>query len=118
MRILADQDLFAVTVAFLRTLGHDVVTARDLGLSRADDAQILNEAQNQRRILVTRDRDYGNLVFVQMIHSGVLYLRFESSPINAVHQQLATVLQQYSENALMRSFVVISARGHRIRRIS
>lgn len=34
MRFLSDQDVYAVTVRFLRDLGHDVVTAAEFSLSR------------------------------------------------------------------------------------
>ena len=57
MKFLADQDVYQSTVAFLSSLAHDVVTAASLGLSRADDADLLRTAQQDDRILVTRDRD-------------------------------------------------------------
>ena len=37
MGFLLDQDVYAVTARFLRDCGHDVVTASELGLSRAID---------------------------------------------------------------------------------
>jgi hypothetical protein len=33
MKFLADQDVYAVTVRFLRGLGHDVATASELNLA-------------------------------------------------------------------------------------
>ncbi|MFP4395078.1 MAG: DUF5615 family PIN-like protein [Anaerolineales bacterium] len=98
-------------------LGHDVVPIAQLGLSRADDEEILRVAKEQERILVTRDRDFGNLVFVQTLGSGVLYLRVLSSTQSAVHNELVKVLQIYTEVELRRAFVVIEAGGHRIRRL-
>ena len=35
-------------------------------MSRASDEEILQVAQKQQRILITRDRDYGNLVFIKL----------------------------------------------------
>lgn len=57
MRFLFDQDVYAVTARFLGDLGHDVVQVAEIGLARASDEEILNVAQEQSRILVTRDRD-------------------------------------------------------------
>ena len=45
--------------------GHDVVTASDFGLSRATETVLLARASQERRILVTRDKDFGGLVFVE-----------------------------------------------------
>jgi predicted nuclease of predicted toxin-antitoxin system len=72
MKLLLDQDVYAVTISFLKDLGHDVVPVARIGLSQAEDEEILRVAQQQERILVTRDRDFGNLVFVQALGAGVL----------------------------------------------
>ncbi len=64
MRLLADQDVYAATIQFLQGLGHDVVPVAQIGLAQADDADLLRIAGQQGRIFVTRDRDFGGLVFV------------------------------------------------------
>jgi len=38
MRFLLDQDVYAVTIRFLRELGHDVVVEAEIGCSQAEDA--------------------------------------------------------------------------------
>ena len=73
MRLLLDQDVYAVTARFLSDMGHDAVPVAEIGLARAEDEEILHVAQEQGRILVTRDRDYGNLVFVQALGAGVAH---------------------------------------------
>ena len=57
MRFLLDQDVYAVTVRFLRDHGHDVLTAADIGASRALDETLLTTAHAQARLLMTRDRE-------------------------------------------------------------
>ncbi len=118
MKFLLDQDVYAVTKRFLSNLGHDVVPVAQIGLSRAADEEILRVAQELERILVTRDRDFGNLVFVRALGSGVLYLRILPLTQNAVHNELARVLGTYTEEELKKAFVVIGPDGHRIRRLS
>ena len=117
MKLLLDQHVYAVTARFLNDLGHDVVPVARVGLSQAEDEEILRVAQEQSRILVTRDRDFGNLVFVRALGAGVLYLRILPSTQNAVHAELERVLSAYTEEELTRAFVVIEAGGHRIRRL-
>lgn len=65
MRFLLDQDVYALTATFLRELGHDILTAAELGLSRAADTVLLARAVQESRIFVTRDKDFGALVFVE-----------------------------------------------------
>ena len=117
MRLLIDQDVYALTIRFLRESGHDVVPAAGIGLSRASDEEILRAAQEQERVLVTRDRDFGNLVFVRALGAGVLNLRIRPSTLSVVHAHLETVLTTYTEEELARAFVVVDAGGHRIRRL-
>lgn len=117
MRMLLDQDVYAVTARFLAQAGHDIVLAAELGLSRADDETVLQAAQDQRRLFVTRDRDFGHLVFVRRLGVGVIYLRIQPSTMAYVHAELARVLERYSEEALHEAFVAVNGKGHRIRRI-
>ena len=50
--------------AFLTDLGHDVVSVRDRDPGASDDA-LLALAHEENRILVTEDKDFGELVFVR-----------------------------------------------------
>ena len=47
-------------------LDHDVVSARD-GLSHATDEELLALAYEEQRVLVTEDKDFGELVFVRRL---------------------------------------------------
>ncbi|MFV2069303.1 MAG: DUF5615 family PIN-like protein [Pirellulales bacterium] len=106
-----------MTVQLLRSLGHDVAVAASLGLSRSADTTLLRTAKVQQRILITRDRDFGNLVFVDQLTTGVVYLRMLSSNLAAVHAELERVLERYEEVVLSNFFIVIQPGHHRLRRL-
>jgi predicted nuclease of predicted toxin-antitoxin system len=76
MKFLLDQSADARLVTYLRQLGHDVTRiARDYppGLL---DPKILSLARAEGRILITDDRDFGELIFrLQLPHAGVIFLR-------------------------------------------
>ena len=117
MRLLLDQDVYAVTARFLRALGHDVVTAAERGLARADDHDLLTLARDEGRIFVTRDRDFGALVFVQHLTTGVMYLRMAPSDTLDVHAELERILTEHHESELRRAFLVVEPGRHRFRRL-
>ena len=117
MKFLADQDVYAITASFLSGLGHDVVLAAQLGLAQAEDVELLRIAREQGRILVTRDRDFGALVFAQGNGPGVIYLRILPSNYSLVHSELERVLRLHSEQQLLASFVVVEPARHRIRKL-
>lgn len=118
MRFLTDQDVYQSTVSFLQGSGHDVVTAKELGLAQAADSELLQTAHAHSRIMVTRDRDYGNLVFAQGSGAGVIYLRILPSTHAEVHAEFSRVLSAYSETDLASAFVVIEPGRHRLRKVS
>ena len=118
MKLLLDQDVYEVTARFLISLGMDVLRVSEIGMAAAPDEENLKKAIELDRIFVTRDRDYGNLVFVRKINAGVLYLRILPSSISEVHIELERVLSSYSEQELRSTFVVVEADRHRFRRLS
>lgn len=118
MRLLTDQDVYASTVRFLTGLGNDVATAAQLGLARAEDAELLRVAQEQGRVFITRDRDFGRLVLVGAAGPGVIYLRMLPSTQAAVHAELERVLASYSQQELQSWFVVVEPARHRVRTLN
>ena len=61
-RYLADENFPAGLVQFLRTHGDDVLYAAESLISSSDE-DVLREAVTQSRVLLTFDRDFGELVF-------------------------------------------------------
>jgi predicted nuclease of predicted toxin-antitoxin system len=116
MQLLLDQDVYGLTVKFLIEAGYDLLTVAQLDMSQAPDEEVLKTAQAQNRILITRDRDYGNLIFVKGLGSGVIYLRMQPNTLTAVHNELLRVLELYPEPDLIGAFVVVEADKHRFRR--
>jgi predicted nuclease of predicted toxin-antitoxin system len=91
MRLLLDQDVYAVTIKLLRDQNHDVLTAAELGLSQASDIELRQTAIRDRRVFVTRDRGFGGLIFVNAVRGGVIYLRALPSTLSLVHEELIRV---------------------------
>ena len=117
MRFFLDQDVYALTARFLVAQGHDIQTAADAGLSTAEDSVLLQYAQDHQRLFITRDRDFGGLVFTCGAGPGILYLRVTPSTFDSVHHQLGLVLNHYSESGLKKAFVVVEPGRYRFRHI-
>ncbi|MCL6476142.1 MAG: DUF5615 family PIN-like protein [Firmicutes bacterium] len=116
-RFLTDQDVYEKTVRQLLEWGHDVVRARDAGLSAATDAELLAYAERTGRILITRDKGFGQLVFAQRRpHAGVILLRITPETISDIHLQLARFLSKYATEQLSNTFVTLESGRYRLRR--
>jgi predicted nuclease of predicted toxin-antitoxin system len=78
MRFLADENLPAALVNWLRKQGHDVLWASEQAPGETD-ANWLSAAETQGRIVLTADKDFGELVFRDHRNShGVILIRLES----------------------------------------
>ena len=76
MKILADENMLAEAVASLRATGHDVLWAAETN-RRAADPNLLNLATQEGRTLITFDKDFGDLVFLENLPApfGILLFR-------------------------------------------
>lgn len=72
-------------------------------------------AHEEQRVLVTDDRDFGDLVFrLTQPHSGVIYLRLASGcPLEEKVQALNRALDALTRQAA--AFVVVDSRRVRVR---
>lgn len=63
----------------LRSAGHDVTAVADALAEDAPDHQVLERASDEGRVLLTNDKDFGELAFLQReATSGILLLRMPS----------------------------------------
>ena len=64
MNFLADESCAGPVVRALREAGHDVVAIAEVARG-ATDEQVLERALNEKRVLITEDRDFGELVYAR-----------------------------------------------------
>jgi len=119
MRFLIDQDVYMLTVDHLRELGHDVITAKELGMHEAGDIELLKKTKELSRILITRDKDFGMLVFLkEELSTGVILLRITPVTVKTVHWELNRLFSDHTEEELKHLFCVVEPHRHRIRHLS
>ena len=74
MRLLLDTCVWGGAKAVLREAGHDVVWGGDW-VEDPGDEEILARAYREQRVLVTLDKDFGELAIVRLLpHGGLLRL--------------------------------------------
>ena len=79
MKFLVDVGVGRGVEDFLKESGFDVKTVRDID-PKAKDSEILQIAANERRMIVTMDKDFGDLVYRSgKRHTGILLLRLEAA---------------------------------------
>ena len=114
MDFIVDESTGTAVVEYLRNVGHDVLAVAET-MPQADDSDILARAASEGRILVTNDKDFGELVFRSgQAHHGVVLLRLhDERPANRVRVMKA-ILEQHADR-LAGHFTVATEGGARIR---
>jgi predicted nuclease of predicted toxin-antitoxin system len=114
MRFLADENVERPIVEAVRALGHDVAYVSEMSRG-VDDEWLLKLANQEQCVLITNDKDFGELVYLRgQAAAGVLLLRFrvEKSSVKAA---LVNVFLQEAAARLAGHFVVLNESGARIR---
>ncbi len=113
MRFLVDECTGPAVAQWLRLQDHDVVSVFD-EIRGADDRNVIQKAYEQNRILITNDKDFGELVFREKKpHKGVILLRLEDErPANKI-VVLQRLIEKY-EKFLHGNFIVVTETTVRI----
>ena len=90
MRFLIDANLPRNTRSFIFALGYESVDVRDIRMANASDHMIAAYAKQEGFIILTRDRDFGDIrKHPASAHSGVIVIIL---PIDATRKDvLATI---------------------------
>ncbi len=95
MRLLVDENVPFASVMALRTAGHDVYSASERDVGAADDV-LLARAHAEGRLLITFDRDFGDLAVHQQqsATAGVILLRLVPKSADEVSLLLTGLLSR------------------------
>lgn len=115
MRLLANENFPLDAVEGLRKAGHDVAWIREDSRGVADD-KILIRAQEENRIVVTFDKDFGELAFRSKLASQSGIILFRITPKSPQYVAQAAVQALASRDNWVGHFSVIE--DNRIRMTS
>lgn len=112
--IVADESVDFRVVTTLRDLGCEVYSICEQSPS-ISDTEVLEIAVAKNALLITEDKDFGELVFrLQLPHKGVLLIRVIPLPIEEKLKLISeAIIRNYEE--LLGAFSVLSGNTIRIK---
>jgi predicted nuclease of predicted toxin-antitoxin system len=115
IKILVDVGVSEKVESYLQKRGYDVKAVRSIG-PRMKDSEIIKIAIAENRMLITMDKDFGELVYhCGQKHSGVLLLRMEDARGEEKKQAVSQILSEYGP-AIKGAFCVYKDGRLRIRK--
>ncbi len=116
MRFLADESCDYLLVKTLREAGHDVLAVSEI-MPRTEESDVIQLSVREQRILLTEDKDFGQLVYAHGQSSvGVIFLRFPFSARAKISRDLSILIEQQGER-LTGCFVTVQPGRIRISHI-
>ena len=113
MRFLVDECTGPAVAKWLRSSHHEVFSVYD-EVRGLDDDSIIEKANRENYVLVTNDKDFGELVFrKRKPHKGVVLLRLEDERSENKIAILHRVLESYSDK-LSDNFIIVTEKTVRI----
>jgi predicted nuclease of predicted toxin-antitoxin system len=113
---LADENVEADIVQRLASIGYSTVHVSESSPG-SPDAAILEAASSSGQVLITDDKDFGELVFRKHHRStGVILVRLPGQAPTIKARLVAQAVQRYEER-LLGAFLVIGPKTVRLRRV-
>ena len=117
LRFLVDVGVGMGIEKYLRKEGYDTKAVREID-SRMEDEEIIRTAVRENRMVVTMDKDFGELVYhASMRHCGVLLLRLENATGPEKLQVVKHIMKNYGSQ-IKDCFCVFQNDKLRIRKIN
>ncbi len=118
MRLLIDESISWRVGRNLGEAGYDVVHVRDVGLLASLDADILQFAEQEKRIVVTQDTDFGTLLWARRsLATSIILLRLPDGRPESQAVVLRHVLPAIRAELTDGMIAVIGDRSIRLRRV-
>jgi predicted nuclease of predicted toxin-antitoxin system len=116
VRFLADAGVSRRVVNWLREQGHDAVHLREQRLQRLPDTEVFAKASAEKRILLTFDLDFGEIVALSSLpRSSVIVFRLHDTRTARVIERLEKVLADAATPLERGAIVVVEEARHRVR---
>ena len=116
LKFLVDVGVGKRVEKYLKDEGYDTKAVRDID-PRMQDEDIIRIATSESRMVITMDKDFGELVYHSLLqHNGVLLLRLENATSLEKVQVVRDILLRHSEQ-IKNCFCVFQNNKFRIRKI-
>ena len=115
IRFIVDMGVSKKVEDWLSKNDYDIKAIRDID-PRMRDIDVLRLAVTEKRMVITMDKDFGELVFNSGLnHYGVLLLRLEDANSDKKVKTIQEILEKY-EDKLQNNFCVYQNEKLRIRK--
>lgn len=114
--IILDENIEQYWIDLIKSKGYDYISIREQhqGIS---DLQVVEIVKKYQGILITEDKDFGELVFAHGIQCvSILFLRYDQPLFDQIMKPVLEVIEKYQLGQMV-GFITITKNKVRIRKI-
>jgi predicted nuclease of predicted toxin-antitoxin system len=116
LKFVADESVEQPISRALERMGHEVWEVV-LHASGIKDREVLERARQQEAILITADKGFGDLIYLEREKvRGVILLRLQGIPLRQMVQRVADAVEAHVQE-LEGSFLIVTSLQIRVRRL-
>jgi len=114
LQVLLDQMIDNNIAKALRQRHIDVLRTCEIGLNRANDAEVLNKAKEEKRVLITLDEHFGDWAILPLEkHSGVIRIKVHPTTSRNILDILLPFIEKNINKSFNNYLVILSKKGTR-----
>ncbi|MEX0617148.1 MAG: DUF5615 family PIN-like protein [Candidatus Woykebacteria bacterium] len=118
MKLISDENVPHLINEYLRTKDVDLVSVKELGLSRSPDNIITEEAHRLERVILTFDLGFTRLRNISgTTKYGLIIIRHKGKIPQNLFKIIDKFLEKYKDSDFIRKIVVIDSHKFRVRDI-
>lgn len=115
LKFLLDADMPRSIAEVIRSLGFDVEDVRDIGMRAAKDKEIIEYALKNKRIIITKDTDFGEVLRYPE-HPGAIIFRLPYAfTANEINKRLEDFFKSVKEEELKETITIVELSRYRRR---
>ena len=117
MKMFANENLFEPIIDFLRELDNDVLSIREAGLSGIPDDKVYQLACEQKRVIITMDKDFSKVFrFPPERCGGIIVVKIYKRTVEETLKIFRDFYQGIKKEDIAGNLVIVTPGGVRIRR--
>ncbi|HCI78372.1 MAG TPA: hypothetical protein DHW02_01625 [Ktedonobacter sp.] len=116
--VLVDENMSRTLVSALQTRGHSAEHVHEIGLNGHPDSEVFAYALAHKKIIITIDLDFSNIIQYPPPHFGIIVLRIpDSVPVTDRIEEILKSVDQLKDSDLANTIVIVEQGRMRIRKL-
>lgn len=117
MKLFVNENLFEPIIDYLRSLGNDVLSIRDSGLSGISDDEVYEKACKEKMVIVSMDKDFTKIFrFPPENCGGIVVVKIYKRSVDETLRIFKKYYQNIKKDDIKGNLVIITPEGVRIKR--